>query len=498
MARRGWGGTLTSCGKAPGPLVYADFGAGQIGAPRPIPRMFATLVSPAPVAGPFLALAVGVIFVVLAIARWKIHAFFALMLAAMLVGLVVALGGFGKLTLIDAIERPVAELGSAAGKIAFVIAMAAVIGECLTVSRGAERIVTWLLHLFKAQRAGAALVTAGFILGIPVFFDTVFLLLLPLARALAVKTGRDYTFYVLALCAGAVITHTTVPPTPGPLLVVEALNLDMGLVIVGGIACGILPAWGGLLVARWVNRRQPTVPPAMPGADTPVSTAPLPGLGISLTPVVLPLLMIAFASACAAFKPGWYGDDVALWVTFVGNKHVALFAGTVAALVLAVRHRGEAGPKMGALLGMPLESAGAIILITSAGGAFGAMLREAGLAGAVSSLAEGRQLNYILLGWLLAAVLKMAQGSSTVAMITVSGMLMALVGGQGWGCHPFFVFLGIGYGSLFCSWMNDSGFWLVSRFCGWNERATLRSWTVLLTAISVIGLIETLILSVLF
>ena len=456
------------------------------------------LASTVPVVGPFLALAAGVLFVILAIARWKIHAFFALMLAAMLVGLIVAVGGFGKLTLFEAIERPVFELGSAAGKIAFVIAMAAVIGECLTVSGGAERIVTWLLHLFKEKRAGAALLSAGFLLGIPVFFDTVFLLLLPLARALAVKTGRDYTFYVLAMCAGGVITHTTVPPTPGPLLVAEALNLDLGLVIVGGFACGLLPAWGGLVVARWVNRRQPTVPAAMPGAEGPVASGPAPSLGLSLTPVLLPLLLIAFASACVAFKPAWFTGGAAEWVNLAGNKHVALLVGMASALVLALRHRQPAGPTFGALLGAPLESAGAIILITSAGGAFGAMLREAGLAGAVTALAEGRQLNYVLLGWILSAVIRVAQGSTTVAMITASGMLMAVAGETGWGCHPFWVFLGIGYGGLFCSWMNDSGFWLVSRFCGWSEKATLRSWTVVLSAISVLGLIEALVLSALF
>jgi len=460
--------------------------------------MFALLVAPAPVVGPFLALAVGVVFVILAIARWKIHAFFALMLAAMLVGLVVAAGGFGQLTLLDAIERPVTELGSAAGKIAFVIAMAAVIGECLTVSGGAERIVTWLLALFKEKRAGAALVTAGFILGIPVFFDTVFLLLLPLARALAVKTGRDYTFFVMALCAGGVITHTTVPPTPGPLLVAEALKLDLGLVIVGGFLCGLLPAWGGLMVSRWINRRLPTLPPAMPGVVAVENSGPLPTLGLSLAPIVLPLLLIAFSSACAAFKPFWYTAEVSRWIILAGNKHVALLAGMTAALVLALRNRRPAGPGLGTLLGSPLESAGTIILITSAGGAFGAMLREAGLSGAVTTLAEGRRLNYVLLGWLLSAVIKVAQGSSTVAMITVSGMLLAMGGGQDWGSHPFWIFLAIGYGALFGSWMNDSGFWLVSRFCGWTEPVTLRSWTVLLAAISVFGLVETLLLSAIF
>lgn len=452
----------------------------------------------APVAGPLLALAAGVIFVVLAIARWKMHAFFALMLSAMLVGLIVAVGGFGKLTLLDAIERPVVELGAAAGRIAFVIAMAAVIGECLTASGGAERIVTWLLELFRERRAGAALLSAGFILGIPVFFDTVFLLLLPLARALAVKTGRDYTFYVLAMCAGSVITHTTVPPTPGPLLVADTLKLDLGLVILGGFLCGLLPAWGGLIVARWINERQPTMPPVMPGADATVASGLAPSLGLSLAPILLPLVLIAQASACAAFKPFWFSGAVADWINLAGNRHVALLAGMAAALVLAMRHRRAGGPSFGALLGAPLESAGAIILITSAGGAFGAMLREAGLAGAVTALAEGRSLNYVLLGWILSAVIRLAQGSTTVAMITASGMLVAVAGEQGWGCHPFWVFLSIGYGGLFCSWMNDSGFWLVSRLCGWSEQATLRSWTVLLSAISVFGLLEALLLAALF
>jgi GntP family gluconate:H+ symporter len=460
--------------------------------------MLAPLASVSPVAGPILALVVGVIFVVLAIGRWKIHAFFALMLAAMLVGLVIALGGFGKLSLLDAIERPVAELGSAAGKIAFVIAMAAVIGECLTVSGGAERIVTWLLALFREQRAGAALLSAGFVLGIPVFFDTVFLLLLPLARALAVKTGRDYTFYVMAMCAGGVITHTTVPPTPGPLLVAETLKLDLGLTILGGFVCGLLPAWGALVVARWINRRQPSQPPTLRGMGDEVASGPAPSLLLSLAPVVLPLVLIAFSSACVAFKPVWFTPRVAEWVNLAGNKHVALLAGMVAGLVLALRGRRSGTPGLGALLGAPLESAGAIILITSAGGAFGAMLREAGLAGAVTTLADGRSINYVLLGWLLSAVIRVAQGSTTVAMITASGMLVAIAGEQGWGCHPFWVFLAIGYGGLFCSWMNDSGFWLVSRMCGWSERDTLRSWTVLLSAISVFGLIEALILSAIF
>ncbi len=458
---------------------------------------FAQASTSAPVAGPFIALGLGLACVVLAIARWKVHAFFALMLAAIVVGLAVALGGFGKLSLIDAIERPVAELGAAAGKIAFVIAMAAVIGECLTVSGGAERIVVWLLKLFGENRVGAALLTAGFILGIPVFFDTVFLLLLPLARALALRVGKDYTFYVLAMCAGAVITHSLVPPTPGPLLVAEMLRLDLGLTIAAGIACGLLPAAGALAVARWINRRMPTEPPADLGVGA-VARGELPPLGLALLPVLAPLLLIAAASIVGMLKPVWLGPVAAQWIGFAGNKHTALFVGMAAALGLALRRRPPAGPGLGQLLGAPLENAGVIILITSAGGAFGAMLREAGLAGAVTTLAQGRQLNFVLLGWVVAAVVRVAQGSATVAMITATGIVTAVAGTADWGVHPFWVFMAIGFGGLICSWMNDSGFWLVSRMCGWSEAATFRSWTVLLTAISVFGLIEALVLSAIF
>jgi GntP family gluconate:H+ symporter len=456
---------------------------------------FAVASIQAPVVGPFLALGAGMVFVMLAIGRWRMPAFFALMFAAILVGLVVAVGGFGQLGLVDAIERPVAEFGSAAGKIAFVIAMAAVIGECLTVSGGAERIVLWLVGSFGEKRAGAALLAAGFILAVPVFFDTVLLLLLPLARALARRTGKDHTFYVLALCGGSMITHTLVPPTPGPLLVAETLRLDLGLTIAAGIACGVLPAWGALGVARWVNRRMPTEPlggqavPTHPGGE-------LPSLGLALLPVVAPVLLMALASVTAMLKPAWLAPELARLVAFAGNKHTALLVGMVAALALALRGGGPKWPaRLAHLLGAPLENAGVIILITAAGGAFGGMLREAGLAGAVTTLAQGRELNYVLLGWVVAAVVRVAQGSATVAMITATGIVTAIAAPAGWNVHPFWVFAAIGYGAMICSWMNDSGFWLVSRLCGWDERATLRSWTVLASAISLFGLAEVLVLS---
>ncbi len=449
----------------------------------------------APIGGPMFALGVGVAFVVLGIAKLRMHPFFALMGAAVAVGLVTALGGWVELSPVAAVSNATAALGRSAGGIALIIAMAAVIGECLTVSGGAERVVNALLALWGEKRAGIALLLAGLVLAIPVFFDTVFLLLLPLARVLAVRTGRDYLFYVMALCAGGVIAHSTVPPTPGPLLVAEELGLSMAVAIGGGLACAVLPALGALAVSRWLGARvvvpQPSDGDRGHGA---AGSGPLPGLLASVTPVLLPLILIGGASVWGLAT----GGALPTWVAFAGEKHVALGAGMVAALVLAMRSARGAGQSLQALLGRSLELAGPIILITAAGGAFGAMLRDAGIGEAVTAMAAGRQLNFVLLGWLLAAVVRVAQGSATVAMITATGMLTAAAGETGWGVHPLFVFLAIGYGSVVLSWANDSGFWLVSRMCGWDERTTLKSWTVVLTAVSLFGLVEVLLLSAIF
>lgn len=446
-----------------------------------------------PVAGPLLALGLGLVIVVLGIARWRLHPFFALMAAAAAVGLATALGGWSTVTPVVAIGNATKALGTSAGGIALIIAMAAVIGECLTVSGGAERVVNGLLRWWGEQRAGVALMLAGLVLAIPVFFDTVFLLLLPLARVLAMRTGRDYLFYVMALCAGAVIAHSTVPPTPGPLLVAEELGLSLAVAIGGGLACAVLPAAGALMVARWLGRR--IVVPALPaGAGGESDPTTLPSLSASLAPVLLPLILIGGASIWTVL-----GDGVVPgWVALAGEKHVALGAGMVAALILARKSRRSRGETLPDLLGRPLELAGPIILITAAGGAFGAMLRDAGIGPAVTALADGRQINYVLLGWLLAAVVRVAQGSATVAMITAAGMLTAMAQGTGWGVNPLFVFLAIGYGSFVLSWANDSGFWLVSRMCGWDERTTLKSWTVLLTSVSLFGLVEVWLLSLIF
>ncbi len=449
--------------------------------------------------GPLTVLVISVVFIVGAIAWLRWHAFFALLFAAMLVGLLTALGQTGDGRFIKTIETVMVEFGVAAGKIGFTIAIAAVIGVALMESGAADKIIRRFIAVLGEARAAFALLACGFVLSIPVFFDTVFFLLVPLARALSLRTGRDYMLYVVAICAGGVITHSTVPPTPGPLVVAETLKIDLGLTIVGGIVFGVLPALAGLAWARWINRQLP-VPVRETSGSTLASLGEiagrreeeLPGFWAAIAPVIVPVVLIAAASVVAPFRAG-LPSGLVQTVEFFGNKNIALLIGAVIALIVYARQKKIGMKQINDGLASPLEVAGVIILITAAGGAYGAMIKNAGVGDSVKALASGASVNYVLLAWVLAAVVRVAQGSATVAMITASSIMLSIAGSGGFGVHPFYIFLAIGYGATTLSWMNDSGFWVISRLGGLTEGETLRSWTVLLTVISLVGLVQAMI-----
>jgi len=468
---------------------------------------------------PLVVLAASVTFVVVGIALLRLHAFVVLMLAAILVGLMSAqLPGVPPANaLVQAVELPMTEFGAAAGRIAFIILLASIIGMCMLESGAADSIVRRIMGLLGETRAAIALVASGFLLSIPVFFDTVFFLLIPLARALALRTGKDYMLYVMAICAGGVLTHSLVAPTPGPLLVAEALRpagVDLGASMVGGLAAGLLPAVGALYLVRWLNRRVPVPVRDTPGAslaDLRVIVnrpdADLPGFGVSLLPVVLPVVLIAttsFMGMAQASLPGVVsalgGPEsfarIRYWLDFVGNRNVAMLIGTAIALWLLARQKKMGIREIGDAMGPPLEMAGVIILITAAGGAFGAMIRHSGVGDVIAVLARGHGINFVLLAWGVTAVIRLAQGSATVAMVTGVGLMAAIIGdGSALPFHPIYLFLAIGFGSMIGSWMNDSGFWVVGKLSGFTERETLMTWTVLTTFVSVVGLIEVLLAS---
>lgn len=470
-----------------------------------------------------LLLTVG--WIVFSIAKLKLHPFIALITAAMLAGIMahkLPSEGGDPNHLVQGVQLTLQEFGLYAGGIGFVIAMASIIGTCMMDSGAADKIVRRIMGILGEKRAPVALMASGFFLSIPVFFDTMFYLLIPLARALSMRLGRDYTLYVLAICCGGVITHSLVAPTPGPILVVEQLGIELGPSILVGIAAGILPAFGALWLAKRMNDRVPIPIRETPGATLDELNAimkkpdnELPSFFASILPIVVPVLLLSLASlysmAEGMAEAGNTGlqsalggrsfDGINYFIQFAGEKNIAMLTGAVIALLLLIRQRTNSGQAtdLGKVIGPPLEVAGVIILITAAGGAFGKMINHAGVAEAIQHWAEGRSVNFVLLAWVATALVRVAQGSATVSMGVGAGLMAGVISsGVDIGCHPMYIFLAVGFGSIFLSWMNDSGFWIVGRLSGFTQKETLKTWTVLLSAISLIGLIETLIFSAIF
>jgi gluconate:H+ symporter, GntP family len=356
--------------------------------------------------------------------------------------------------------------------------------------------------VFGEKRAGAAIMLSGYVLSIPIFFDTFFMLLLPLAQAMAYRTGRDYLLYVMAICCGSIVTHSLLIPHPGPLAMAEVLQIDAGLTIVVGLAVGLVPVLITWQVMKWVSARV-SIPLRESGTtrladlksivDKPESE--LPSFVASILPVIVPIFLISLASSVAAID-GFKERATGLYqvIEFAGNRNVALLIGTFMAAAVVMRQRGISLAALGRMLAAPLETAGVIILITSAGGAFGVMLSHAGVGEAVQAAAEGREVNLILLAWVVAAVIRVAQGSATVAMLTTAAMVYPLLGSN-LPYDPVYIFLSIGFGAMTLSWMNDSGFWVVCKLSGFTEQETLKTWTVLATTNSLVGLVTCLVVS---
>lgn len=462
-----------------------------------------------------------VTIVLVGILVFRLHAFLVLLLASLSIATLTSPAAIGRfaaaavaadrmtqgeadaLRARSAPQRVVAAFGDMAGQIGIVIALASVIGSCLAASGAAMVIVRRLLRLTGPRRAPEALAASSFVLGIPVFFDTVFLLMIPLARSLRHQRGADYALLICAIIAGGSIAHSLIPPTPGPLLVAGVFGIEIGTMLLAGAAVGSLTSLLSLLVARLINRWA-DVPLRVVGGgsgELPPTTEPagdLPSLPQSLLPIVTPLLLIAGGSLTASLvQAGWLAaGPLPTAMQFLADKNVALAIGAALALRLT---RYCPADQRAPLVSQALSSGGAIILITAAGGAFGAMLRQAGIGEAVASLVVTVPATLLLpAAFLITAAIRTLQGSATVAMITSAGVLQGIAESQGLPFHPVYLAMAIGVGSKPISWMNDSGFWVITKMSGMTEAEGLRVVTPMLTAMGICGLGVTMVLALLF
>jgi len=425
---------------------------------------------------PLLILIIGVILVVGMIVVLRVNAFVSLITSAMVISLLAP----GRID--DKIARVAREFGTVAGSIGIVIALAAIIGKCLMDSGAADRIVRAFLSLLGEKRAPAALMASGFVLSIPVFFDTVFYLLVPLARSLWRRTRKNYVLYICAIGCGASITHTLVPPTPGPLFIATTLGIDLGLMILVGLMIGVPSALVAMLASVTINRFNDI--PMRPYAGEPPDQPPPaenagPGLTVSLLPVILPVILISANTVSKSLK--WTG--VTPFTEIAGNPNLALLLSAFIAMAVLARHRHLSLKALGRTMEDALMSGAAIVLITAAGGAFGAMLRACDIQGMMAEWihAERGGTGFVILlaAFAMACVLKIAQGSSTVSMITTATTLAAMgITSQTLGFNLVYLAAVIAGGSIVGGWMNDSGFWVISRMSGLTEVETLKTFSV--------------------
>lgn len=411
------------------------------------------------------------------------------------------------------VDRLVLGLSSTFHRIGLVIAMAALIGVCLLESGAAQRIVQGLSHWLGKDRTAPVLLVSGFSLGIPIFFDTVFYLLLPLAKAFARSRPGQGLLAVMSIIVGATMAHSLVPPTPGPLLVASQLNVPIGIMMLAGLIVGAATTSVGFLYSRWCNEKwslqmESLNSPSTHDADPTTtelgngrSAVNIP-LGLAMLPLAFPILSLGGVELARGLGVmdgmenesstliGSYGLGL---VRLLGQPGFVLMVS--AAMAYGLLRRVVTGAQSLPLLSRAVADAGTIILLTCAGGAFGAALQELRLADVIAQLfSEWISPSGLLIAVFgLTATIRVAQGSATVAMITAVAIVAPMIQEQSLPYHPVYVALAIGCGAKLLPWMNDSGFWQVSTMTGMSVQQTLQTFSVALTLMGCTGLIVVLI-----
>jgi gluconate:H+ symporter, GntP family len=475
---------------------------------------------------PLVILVVGVIIVVGGIIVLDLHPFLALLLAAVIVALMTPETAVEQFALSKGAtqaaastlahksigERIATEFGSTCAKIGILIAMAAIIGKCMLESGAAERIVRSMLKLTGIDNAPLAFLISSFFLGIPVFFDIVIFLMIPLAKAVSLRIGKNYLLLVLAITGGAAMANSFVPPAPGPLFLIGEMNIPIGLMMLGGTMLGLVTITSGYFFAVWANRKWPVaLRDSLDARLEDIKTlsakndSELPPLWLSLLPVSFPLIFICADNILDSLLGGektaagsTVGSALIAVVEFFGDKNIALICGGLIALVMLGLQKKNFRNGMSTFVQAALMSGGGIILITSAGGAFGGIIQQTGISARIGALTQDYQMALIPLAFVISAVVRTAQGSATVALITASGILSGMATSDHLAFHPLYLGLAIGCGSKVVPWMNDAGFWIIVKISNLTEREALRTFSPMLVVMGTVGLIVLLIAAKIF
>jgi GntP family gluconate:H+ symporter len=431
----------------------------------------------------------GILLAVLMIVRGRLHPFIGLLCGAFTVGLLAGL------PLADTAKAVQKGVGDIIGGTGLVVALGLSLGAMLHLSGGAATLAKGALQLTGARAAPWATLGIAIVIGLPLFFETGLVLLLPIVVAAAESMVREEgperdaakLRLIMPALAGLGVVHALVPPHPGPLLAVEALGANLGLTMLYGILIALPTAViAGPLLAKVTTRGVRLEAPVLTDHKLEIAT---PGRGSALLIVLLPVLLIAVGEL-GQMVPGLRG---AAALGAASNPVIALLVANLLALPLLFGRRLREAAIQNAVWHETMGAAGAILLAIGAGGALKQVLVTAGLSDLLARIVLMYAISPLLLGWLVAVGIRLAAGSATVATITAVGIMPGVVAGSG--VSPELVVLAVGAGSVFFSHVNDPGFWLVKSYVGTSTADTFRTWSLLETAISVVGLILVIALS---
>jgi GntP family gluconate:H+ symporter len=461
--------------------------------------------------GLLLVAGLGIALLLFLIIKARLQPFVALLAVSIAVGLLAGLSVtelFGTVQRSDAVSTVESGMGGTLGHIAIIIGLGTMLGSILEISGGAEVLASRLLTLFGERRAPLAMGLTGLIFGIPVFFDVGIFVLAPLVYAAAKRSGKSVVLYCLPMLAGLSMTHAFLPPHPGPVAAAGLLHVQLGWIILMGLACGIpavLAAWAW---AAWIGKRvfvevpQDMVEAAEESRRAVLAEQRATSTGAQEKPVALgavlgiigtPLVLILAATFSSIGMDPSTGRSV---IEFFGNPFVALTIALLLAYYLLGIRRGWSRKSLERVSTSSLKPVGNILLVVGAGGVFGAVLKASGVAQALSDTFHGVGLPVIVLSYLISLVLRVAQGSATVAIVTTAGIVAPLLA-EGHHSQAFvaLVIMAVSAGSIFASHVNDGGFWMVAKYFGISERDTLKTWTVLESVLSLAGFAVALVLS---
>ncbi|MFD6250286.1 GntP family permease [Streptomyces roseolus] len=438
-----------------------------------------------------IAVLAGIAVIVLLITKFKLHAFLALTIGSL------ALGAFAGAPLADTIKAFSTGLGNTVAGVGVLIALGAILGKLLADSGGADQIVDTILAKASERSMPWAMVLIASVIGLPLFFEVGIVLLIPVVLMVAKRGNYSLMRIGIPALAGLSVMHGLIPPHPGPLVAIDAVGANLGVTL----ALGLVVAVPTVIIAgpvfsryaaRWVDIQAPEhMIPSRPSEDLDKR----PGFGVTVATVMLPVVLM-LVKALVDIVVDDPENAVQKVTDVIGSPLIALLAAVIVGLFTLGRAAGFSKERLSSTVEKSLAPIAGVLLIVGAGGGFKQTLIDIGVGQMILDFSKDWSIPALLLAWLIAVAIRLATGSATVATISAAGLVAPLAAGMSTGETALLV-LAIGAGSLFFSHVNDAGFWLVKEYFGMNVGQTIKTWSVMETIISVVGLVFVLLLSLL-